>query len=370
MAGMLEYLMGPQENQLARIGGAMSSGFDAFQGEQDRQTAAAEKRRLLAKEEAAAKIEAEKRAFEQNKGRLTMLQTLGGNARDVGDQQAVGELYNQAVPLLEQTYGIKTNPLVGGLRQLTDQQVTTMPGNPADYFSFAPDGTPRFATQDFRNEQSQDRAAQLFGPGKDTTLSPGNSIARNGEIIVTAPYAPKVIGGPRTGYSVVDMNGGGGGQMMPPPMAGGAPMPAGPRMVVPPSAPAARGGGGRRSSGGGRGRSGGGSRGGITWSEPDANGYQTGSNGQVRKVTGWGGAAAPKPSGPSDSQIEDIAIKRVKGRPSYRDMEDEDYNAAVAQEAARLRAARPAPQPARPSGPKPGAKKGLAASLIKRLEAL
>jgi hypothetical protein len=205
MAGMLEYLMGPQENQLARIGGAMSSGFDAFQGEQDRQTAAAEKRRLLAKEEAAAKLEAEKRAFEQNKGRLTMLQTMGGNARDAGDQQAVGELYNQSVPLLDQVYGIKANPLVGGLRQLTDSQVATMPGNPADYFSFAPDGTPRFATQDFQNEQSQDRAAQLFGPGKVEALDPYKNYMQGGKTIQTAqakPITPMYSMVPGTDYAV------------------------------------------------------------------------------------------------------------------------------------------------------------------------
>jgi hypothetical protein len=176
----------PEMQRMGMLTAALEKG-------QQWEAAQAEKARLLAKEEAAAKLEAEKRAFEQNKSRLTMLEKLGGNARDAGDQQAVGELYNQSVPLLEQTYGIKVNPLVGGLRQLTDDQVTTMPGNPADYFRFAPDGTPGFATQDFQNEQSQDRAAQLFGPGKVEALDPYKNYRQGGRTIQTAQAKPPMV---------------------------------------------------------------------------------------------------------------------------------------------------------------------------------
>lgn len=316
---------------------------------------AAEKARLLAKEEAAAKIAAEERARKiaaedraAKEKQLAASDALVGRMAQGGIGDSAAAAYNQSNALRKELYGLAGPQIMGS-------------ANPNVY-----DRETRQPMRDYNNPQTLAMLQQMSGVKPELKdVAPFHTVINpaTGQPVYTAPG---MVGGARSGYSFVDPNGGG-GQMMPPPMVGGGvpPQPAGgSRMVVPPSAPAARGGGGRRSSGGGRGRTGG--RGGVTWDAPDANGYQTGSNGQVRRVPGF--AVGGKPQ--ADTDYQDKAIARVKAMPSYRDMDDDQYNAAVAKTERALRAAAPTPQPQRPAGPRPGAKKGLAAQLLKRLEAL
>jgi len=153
MAGMLEYLMGPQENQLARIGGAMSSGFDAFQGEQDRQTAAAEKRRLLAKEEAAAKLAAEERRIKTAESDVERRQKLASQYIGAGNNDMAMKVYNGAGGSLE-ALNLPFQQMVGGLRSLTNEQAAAVPGKVEDLFSYDAQGNFRPAVQDAMNPQS------------------------------------------------------------------------------------------------------------------------------------------------------------------------------------------------------------------------
>jgi hypothetical protein len=114
----------------------------------------AEKARLLAKEEAAAKLDAEKRAHERDVSDYKLLQEFSQNAYAHNDDQMGGEAYNKAAPI-GQRLGLPMTPMVGGQRQLSGTDLLNMDMTKPNLAGLNKDNQP--IVQDFRNDQSRDR---------------------------------------------------------------------------------------------------------------------------------------------------------------------------------------------------------------------